>query len=85
MADAAEIASWMLEIIRRTHFENRDVTYQNYLVYDIAKEFGDEWTYENDNGNLAISKEVLKAFGKVKAGNVRWDRGSRYWEWTGPR
>lgn len=37
-------------------------------------------TYQNDNGNLAISKGVLAAFNKLtKSNDVVWSRSERQW------
>ena len=43
--------------------------YQEYLVHDIQKKFGEEYVYVNENGNLAISKKVLNEFKKLKDGS----------------
>ncbi|GAA5207582.1 DUF6953 family protein [Streptomyces thinghirensis] len=40
----------------------------------IASDFDEGLTYVNDNGNLAISKEVLAAFRKLSEGTVVWER-----------
>lgn len=45
----------------------------------IASDFDEGLTYINDNGNPAISKEVLAAFRELSDGAVVWERGSRYW------
>jgi hypothetical protein len=42
----------------------------------IAKRFGQEWIYENDNGNPAVDRRVLKAFRRVTGDTVVWD----WWE-----
>lgn len=41
---------------------------------------GAEWSYQNANGNWAISKEVLKEFGKLKYPNLQWHSGSQSWQ-----
>lgn len=53
--------------------------YQDAAVVDIANKFGDDFTYENDSGNLAISKSVLSAFRKLTKESVVWERGERRW------
>ena len=54
--------------------------YQEYLVHDIQEKFGDEYVYENENRNLAISTKVLKEFKKLKEDNdIEWDRSNRCW------
>ena len=53
--------------------------YQEYVVYEIQKEFGDQFVYENENGNLAIDKIVLKNFRELTKDTVVWVRDERYW------
>ena len=53
--------------------------YQESAVYDIAQKFGKEFTYDNENGNLAIRKDVLTIFRKLTKDSVVWERGERYW------
>ena len=54
--------------------------YQEYLVHDIQKIFGEEYVYVNENGNLAISKKVLNEFKKLKEANgIEWDRSDKSW------
>jgi len=54
--------------------------YQEYLVHDIQKKFGEEYVYVNENGNLAISKKVLNEFKKLKDVNgIEWDRSDKSW------
>jgi hypothetical protein len=69
-----EVAEWMMEELARTSY-----LYQETTVYDISEKFGDEFTYVNENGNLAIDKKVLSAFKKLNEGNVVWDRGEKAW------
>ena len=58
--------------------------YQDAIVREIAKKFGSQFTYSNDNGNDAIRKDVLSAFRKVSKGNVVWKREDRYWRMRKP-
>jgi len=76
MTDAADIAEWMMEQIRE---RGRKASYQEAIVRGIRETFGEEWSYYNVNGNLAIDKAVLKEFNKQKTPDVLWDRSSRYW------
>lgn len=69
-----EVAEWMMEELAKTSY-----LYQETTVYDISKKFGDDFTYINENGNLAIDKKVLSAFRKLNEGNVVWDRGEKAW------
>ena len=52
--------------------------YQNEVVYEIERRFGDEFVYVNDNGNSAISPAVLGEFRKMTPDAV-WIRSQRYW------
>ncbi len=71
---ADKIAKWMLNKI-----ESENVVYQETVVYDISSTFGEEFTYINDAGNLAIRGDVLKAFRKISEDCVVWERGERMW------
>ena len=59
--------------------EREGLLYQETAVYDISEKFGKEFTYENDNGNLAIASAVLTAFRKISEKVVVWERGERMW------
>jgi len=52
---------------------------QESAVWSIKQQFGDRFVYDNANGNLAIGKDVLKAFRKLTGDSVVWERGSRTW------
>ena len=74
VASPEEVAAWM-----RARFDAGD----GYLEQDdaaagIEDTFGAPHIYERDNGNVAISKEVLAAF-KVISGDAVWDRSARAW------
>lgn len=69
-----DVAQWMLDKVTK-----EKMWHQEHAVYAIATKFGNEFTYINDNGNMAISKPVLKAFGKLSKETVVWSRGGRYW------
>ena len=49
------------------------------VVYEIESQYGDEFVYINENGNLAVSRNVLSEFRKLTEGKVVWSRGERYW------
>lgn len=68
------VAEWMLDEVARVGF-----LYQETAVYDISENFGGEFTYENESGNLAISKAVLTEFRKISEKSVVWERGERMW------
>jgi hypothetical protein len=69
-----EVAEWMLEELKRVNF-----LYQDTVVYQISEKFGEEYTYTNQNGNLAIDRVVLKEFRKLTGDTVIWERGERLW------
>lgn len=70
------VARWMVAELRK-----RGCLYQEEAVYRIAEKFGDKFTYDNENGNLAIRREVLSTFGRMTAADVVWDRSERAWRW----
>ncbi len=69
-----DVAAWML-----SELDRQSLLYQEIVVYDIAQRFGDQFTYVNRNGNLAITKNVLDAFRKLSGDDVVWVRRNRYW------
>ena len=74
MTTAREIAQWMVD-----QLEIRSELYQEDAVHEIAHMFGEEFTYENENGNAAIDKTVLKEFKKLTGDSVIWEHGQRMW------
>ncbi|MDD5171284.1 MAG: hypothetical protein PHN75_20880 [Syntrophales bacterium] len=73
MTEPIDVAKWMIE-----QFEN-NCLYQEDAAWEIGKKFGEPHIYENDNGNDAISKAVLKEFRKLTEGFVVWERGENAW------
>jgi hypothetical protein len=71
---AQQAADWMREQI-----EEHGVLYQDDAAAEITARFGDECTYENENGNLAISRDVLKKFRAVTEKTVVWESADRMW------
>lgn len=69
-----DVASWMVAELSR----NGEL-YQEDAAEAIRDRFGDEFVYENDNGNLAIDKAVLTAFRKATGDTVVWVKGERCW------
>lgn len=66
-------AKLMLDLFKQ-HGELR----QDDAANQLHEQFGEEATYFNNNGNLAINREVLIAFNKLTPDAV-WLRASRYW------
>ncbi|HEY6443366.1 MAG TPA: hypothetical protein VIY66_08515 [Candidatus Acidoferrales bacterium] len=69
-----DIARWMAE-----ELERRGSLCQEDAVQDIAKKFGQDFTYENENGNPAIRRDVLAAFRRLTKDAIVWERGERLW------
>jgi len=74
MPSPSDVARWMLAELDRER-----ALYQEDIVWAISQKFGESFTYENQNGNLAIAKEVLSEFRKLTGGSVVWVKGDRYW------
>lgn len=71
---ARDVAVFMLEQLNEQNY-----LYQEVIVWDIRSKFGERFVYENQNGNLAISRDVLKEFRNLTKESVVWERGSRLW------
>ena len=69
-----DIAQWMLDTT-----DKFGELYQRDAVSYIALEFGEEFTYVNRNGNLAIHSDVLKEFKKLSKNEIVWSRKGRFW------
>ena len=74
MTTHLDVANWMVQ-----QFEKKGSLYQEDVVTEIPKKFGKEFTYINQNGNLAIDREVLKEFRSLTEAEVVWDRSERMW------
>lgn len=76
---AASIGKWLFDEIQK---KSPQYLYQSDAVAYIKHNFGKEWSYQNENGNPAISKEVIKEFGKLKLTdpNIQWHSGSQCWQ-----
>jgi hypothetical protein len=73
-ATAAEVAEWMVE-----QLEGRRELYQHEAAHHIRLKFGNDFVYLNQNGNYAISRDVLREFRKRTEDTVVWERGWRAW------
>jgi hypothetical protein len=74
MPTAKDVAQWMLAEVRKG-----DWLHQEVIVHEIESAFGEDFVYVNQNGNQAISKDVLKEFRSVSGQEVVWERGERAW------
>jgi hypothetical protein len=68
-----EAAQWMVNELARLRFLDQS-TVAYYLVSQDKS-----LVYTNENGNLAISRDVLNAFRDLKSDDVVWSRGDRQW------
>lgn len=75
---AKEVAEWMAEQFKGDYY-----LYQETVVYEIADKFGKQF-YDNENGNLAIRKDVLSAFRELTKDTVIWEREERRWRMREP-
>jgi hypothetical protein len=73
VATAADIAVFMKKRLRE-----EELLYQEVVVYEIQEQFGDDFVYDNENGNLAIKADVLEEFKKITP-DVIWMRSERCW------
>ena len=73
-ATPSEVAAWMVQ-----QFSGKRGLYHQRVVCKIRDEFGEEHLYVNDNGNLAISKAVLKEFRCLTGDTVVWNKAHRCW------
>ncbi|GGH37443.1 DUF6953 family protein [Paenibacillus segetis] len=74
---ALQVAEWMVNEIKF-----RGILNQSDATRHVEKHFGEEFVFVNENGNASLSKEVKKAFRKLHAGKIAWDRDGFFWAWT---
>ena len=74
MSSALDVATWMFGRVQRD-----GELYQDDAAAEIEAKFGKRFIYENENGNPAIGREVLKHFRQLTERTVVWERGERYW------
>ena len=75
MPTAKDVAKWMAAQLKQ-----RGELAQEDAAAEVEEQFGDEFTYINDNGNTSIDREVLKEFRKLTP-QVVWDRVERMWRY----
>lgn len=71
---AIDVAKWMIK-----ELDNQEILYPEWAVWEIQELFGDNFVSENENGNLSISKNVLKEFRKLTEREVVWMRSEKAW------
>jgi hypothetical protein len=71
---AEGVAKWMVEQLAK-----EGSLCQETAVFKIAAKFGGEFTYENENGDPAIRKDVVAAFHNLTGDSVVWDPEDRCW------
>ncbi len=74
MTTAQDVADWMVAEV-----EVQGFLYQSKAVNHIAEHFGEEFTYRNEAGSLAIAAPVLQAFHELTKDTVFWDRWTKAW------
>jgi len=74
MATPKVIAEWMLEELKR-----ETILCQEVVAYEISTLYGEEFTYTNANGNLAIDERVLSEFRSLTQNMVLSIGGERVW------
>ena len=63
MVTAKDVAEWMFQKLEETGYLSQ----------------GSDFVCQNDNGNLAINKEVLKEFRNFIKDKFEWDRSEKAW------
>lgn len=71
---AIDVAKWMIK-----ELDNQEILYPEWAVWEIQELFGDNFVSENENGNLSISKNVLKEFRKLTEREVVWMHSEKAW------
>jgi hypothetical protein len=71
---SADVASWMVSEVQHSGY-----LLQSRAAIEIKRRFGDHFVYRNNNGNLAITKEVAALFNIMTADCVVWSRKQFMW------
>lgn len=74
-----DVAEWMASELR-----SRRELYQEDAAAYVHRHFGNDFVYINNNGNWAISKEVLSEFTKITKDDGVWVLSGRYWRLRQP-
>lgn len=72
-----DVAEWMVNEIKF-----KGILSQSDAIDYVKSHFGDEFVFVNEKGHSSLSKEVKKAFRKLHAGKIAWDRDGFFWAWT---
>ena len=67
MPTPREVAQWMLE-----QLEQGDELMQQDAARAIQKDFGQEFVYNDKNGDLAVDRRVLYQFKKLSGDTAVW-------------
>ena len=70
----SDVVAWMKEYVD----QNRQL-HHHYAINHIRKHFGQQFLYQNKNGNFAISRDVLEEFLRQTHKSIVWNRGERFW------
>ncbi len=74
MTTPKAIAEWMLEELKQETILSQEV-----VAHEISLLFGEEFTYTNANGELAIDERVLCEFRNLTGNTVVSVAGERVW------
>jgi len=74
MATPKTIAEWMFEELKQ-----ETILCQEVVAHEISLLFGDEFTYNNAEGDLAIDERVLCEFRNLTENMVIAVGGERVW------
>ncbi len=74
MATPKQIAEWMLGELKQETILSQEV-----VAHEISMLFGEEFTYTNANGELAVDERVLCEFRKLTENIVVSIGGGRVW------
>jgi hypothetical protein len=74
MTAPIEIATWM-----KSQIPENAMLRQAMVAWQIKCDFGQEFTYLNKQGNLAIRADILKEFRRITEGTIVWSRSQQAW------
>jgi hypothetical protein len=72
-----EVAQFMMEHIGAMPELGR--MRQDRMARRIREQFGDDFTYRNENRNWAINKEVLDEFRNLNDEGIVWEQARQAW------